>query len=73
VGLLRLIATAALVWFVFRWLDRAFGGGTRGSNRRPGASPPPPRRGTQSNHSSTSQPKDDSLGDYVDFEEIEEK
>ena len=72
-GLLRLIATAALVWFVFRWLDRFFGGGSRGRNRRPGAGRQHPGRGTQSNSSSTSQPKDDGLGDYVEFEEIEEK
>lgn len=70
-GLLRLIATAALVWFVFRWLDRVFGGG---SNRR--RQPP---RGRGRGHSEPDQrsqmdakPKDDGLGDYVDFEEIDE-
>ena len=68
-GLLRLIATAALVWFVFRWLDRLFGGPrssgqkrTRSTSRGPGNAP----------RNQASQPKDDGLGDYVDFEEIDE-
>ena len=72
-GLLRLIATAALVWFVFRWLDRFFGGGGRGRNRGRSANQYSPDSGAESQRGSGPQPKDDSLGDYVDFEEIEEK
>ena len=64
-GLLRLIATAALVWFVFRWLDRLFGG-PRSSGRSTSRGP----RNEPRNQAS--QPKDDGLGDYVDFEEIDE-
>ena len=68
-GLLRLIATAALVWFVFRWLDRLFGGPRSSSQKRTRSTSRGPRNGPRNK---TSQPKDDGLGDYVDFEEIDE-
>ena len=66
-GLLRLIATAALVWFVFRWLDRLFGGPRNSGQKRTRSTSRGPGNGNQA-----SQPKDDGLGDYVDFEEIDE-
>ncbi|RPG82775.1 MAG: hypothetical protein CBD69_010340 [Crocinitomicaceae bacterium TMED209] len=68
-GLLRLIATAALVWFVFRWLDRLFGGRQNASRSQADTTRRGPRGGSQHR---TSQPKDDGLGDYVDFEEVDE-
>ncbi|MGB0195982.1 MAG: hypothetical protein ACPF84_05560 [Flavobacteriales bacterium] len=68
-GLLRLIATAALVWFVFRWLDRVFGGRRNAPRNQADPTRRGPRGGSQHR---TSQPKDDGLGDYVDFEEIDE-
>ena len=68
-GLLRLIATAALVWFVFRWLDRLFGGPRNSGQKRTRSTSRGPRDGTRNQNS---QPKDDGLGDYVDFEEIDE-
>ena len=68
-GLLRLIATAALVWFVFRWLDRVFGGPRNSGQNRTRST----RRGPSNGSSNqASQPKDDGLGDYVDFEEMDE-
>ena len=71
-GLLRLIATAALVWFVFRWLDRMFGASAHRRSRpqdRSGRS-----RTTSAGRSGKgATPKDDGLGDYVDFEEIDDK
>jgi hypothetical protein len=69
VGLLRLIATAALVWFVFRWLDRLFGGPRSSDQKR---TDPTSRGPRNSSRNQASQPKDDGLGDYVDFEEIDE-
>ncbi len=68
-GLLRLIATVALVWFVFRWLDRVFGGTRTQSRNRTRTTARGPR--SDSNHQA-SKPKDDGLGDYVDFEEVDE-
>ena len=68
-GLLRLIATAALVWFVFRWLDRLFGGRRNATQNQADTTRRGPRGGSQHQ---TSQPKDDGLGDYVDFEEVDE-
>ena len=68
-GLLRLIATAALVWFVFRWLDRLFGGRRSATQNQADTKRRGPRGGSQHQ---TSQPKDDGLGDYVDFEEVDE-
>ena len=68
-GLLRLIATAALVWFVFRWLDRLFGGRRKASRNQADTTRRGPRGASQHQ---TSQPKDDGLGDYVDFEEVDE-
>lgn len=66
-GLLKLIATAALVWFVFRWLDRLFGGPRNSGPKRTRSTSRGPGPGNQA-----SQSKDDGLGDYVDFEEIDE-
>ena len=68
-GLLRLIATAALVWFVFRWLDRLFGGRRNATQNQADTTRRGPQGGSQHQ---TSQPKDDGLGDYVDFEEVDE-
>ncbi|HBP44510.1 MAG TPA: hypothetical protein DD635_01315 [Flavobacteriales bacterium] len=66
-GLIRLIATAALVWFVFRWLDRFFGGPRKGPRKH--TTDHDSKSGAQQRSSS---PKEDGLGDYVDFEEINE-
>ena len=69
---LRLIATAALVWFVFRWLDRVFGSASS-RRRRPPSSSGRTRSAQGSRATMDVKPKDDGLGDYVDFEEIDEK
>ena len=67
-GLLRLIATAALVWFVslvgprVRWPAKCSTESGRHDAPRPARRQPAP----------ASQPKDDGLGDYVDFEEVDE-
>ncbi len=70
-GFFRTLATIFLVWFVFRWLDRVFGGSRRKRQFDAGR---PPRSGRQETDGSSKKkkPKDDSIGDYVDFEEVSE-
>ncbi len=57
-GLLRYIVGAIVVWFVWRALDRLLGGGRRGQQEVP-------RRRKQ-------RPDDERLGEYVDYEEIDD-
>jgi flagellar biosynthesis/type III secretory pathway M-ring protein FliF/YscJ len=57
-GLLRYIVGAIVVWFVWRTLDRLLGGGRRQAQDAP-------RRKKQ-------RPDDERLGEYVDYEEIED-
>ena len=57
-GLLRYIVGAMVVWFVWRTLDRMFGGGRRTPQN-------PQRRKKQ-------RPDGDRLGEYVDYEEIDD-
>lgn len=66
-GLIRTVATIVLVWFVFRWLDRTFGGSRKRESRSSGHAPQNPQRPSKPG------PKDDAIGDYVDFEEIDSK
>jgi len=63
-GLLRTLLTLVTVWFVFRWLDRIFGVRRRNSADRNGpmSSPGP---------SKSRKPDDNQVGEYVDFEEID--
>ncbi len=68
-GLIRTLGTIIMVWFVFRWLDRMFGGRRRSRNSAPQGnsdSKSQPRR-DESTH-----PKDTKLGDYIDFEEVDD-
>ncbi|MDE0870803.1 MAG: hypothetical protein OSA37_02665 [Flavobacteriales bacterium] len=68
VGILRTIGTIILVWMAFRWLDRMarrWSGHYRGrSGTSQGDSEP--TRGSQET------PKDGELGDYIDFEEVDD-
>jgi hypothetical protein len=68
-GLIRTLATIVLVWFVFRWLDRMFGGRSRG--RAQGQTHANEKRHSGAANADSRKPKDDHIGDYVDFEEIE--
>ncbi|MGB0183487.1 MAG: hypothetical protein ACPG9M_06670 [Schleiferiaceae bacterium] len=59
----RFIALTILAYFIFRWLDRFFGGAPaprKRSNR--------PSRGTREKRSSVK--KD--VGEYIDYEEVKE-
>lgn len=63
--MLKSIFYIVVVWLVWRWLDRIFGRKERPINRRDSqqASPSP---------SSNKKPNDDRIGDYIEFEEVEE-
>jgi hypothetical protein len=67
--MLRSIFYIVLVWVVWRWLDRMFGNRRRKNsiNRQGGGSGPTP-----SSNSKNKKPNDDRIGDYVDFEEVED-
>lgn len=68
-GLIRTLGTIIMVWFVFRWLDRMFGGRRRSRNSAPRGNSDrksPPQR------DESTQPKDTKLGDYIDFEEVDD-
>ena len=72
-GLFRTLVGLVVAWFVFRFLDRLFGG-----RRRPSA----PRGRSASGRGVALVPiqvpvpqkpaKDDHLGEYVDFEEVDD-
>ncbi|MEC8401877.1 MAG: hypothetical protein VXZ16_04670 [Bacteroidota bacterium] len=63
-GLLRTVVYIVGVWFIWRWLDRAFGG-SRGRFGGAAAPPPSPKKGPR-------RADDWKEGEYVDFEEVKE-
>ena len=69
-GLIRTLGTIIMVWFVFRWLDRMVGARNRRS-RNSGPREKSDRTNPPQRDEST-QPKDTELGDYIDFEEVDE-
>ncbi|HCZ07911.1 MAG TPA: hypothetical protein DHV07_02080 [Flavobacteriales bacterium] len=67
-GLFRTLVGLVVAWFVFRFLDRVFGGRGRTSPRQGaqrGAGSGAPERGQ-----TPEKAKDDHLGEYVEFEEV---
>lgn len=62
----RFILYAVVAWLVFRWLDRLFVSPRSRPGRR--STPPPPRK----DPGFTKKPNSDKIGDYVEFEEVEE-
>ncbi|MDB4676378.1 DUF4834 family protein [Flavobacteriales bacterium] len=67
-GLFRTLIGLVVAWFVFRFLDRLFGGRGRNSPR-PNAQGGP-ARGQGSGTEPSEKAKDDHLGEYVEFEEV---
>ena len=64
-GLFRTLVGLVIAWFVFRFLDRLFGGSRSAKGQRRGpASRPSSGRSTSA--------KDDHLGEYVDYEEVDD-
>ena len=70
-GLFRTLVGLVVAWFVFRFLDRLFGG-----RRRPSASRGGGASGRGAGAGSGAGPqkpaKDDHLGEYVEFEEVDD-
>lgn len=64
----RFILYAVVAWLVFRWLDRLFISPRPRGNSARRSTPPPPQR----NSGSSKKPNSDKIGDYVDFEEVED-
>lgn len=69
-GLFRTLLYIVAVWFIWRWLDRAFGGrGGRGGREGRFTDAASPR----SSSSRAQRRADDSReGEYVDFEEVKD-
>ncbi|MDP7435703.1 MAG: hypothetical protein QF427_05700 [Flavobacteriales bacterium] len=65
-GLLRTVVYIVGVWFIWRWLDGAFGG-RRNAPRFWGASQSPP-----STKGKARRADDSKEGEYVDFEEVKD-
>lgn len=66
--MLKSLLYIVVFWVVWRWLDRLFGRKGWRSNRRESQQKTP----NQSSQASTNKPNDDRIGDYVEFEEVEE-
>lgn len=74
-GLFRTLVGLVVAWFVFRFLDRLFGGrrrpsaprGGRASGRGAGGG-----AGAGSGAGPQKPAKDDHLGEYVEFEEVDD-
>ena len=76
-GLFRTLLGLVIAWIVFRFLDRMFGGSRRsrnGQRSQPGAGAGS-RRGEPAGNpragSGRQAAKDDHLGEYVDYEEVD--
>ena len=60
----RFIFYAVVAWLIFRWMDMIFGRKSRGNSMPPmNESPRPNKKKT---------PNSDNIGDYVDFEEVDD-
>ncbi|MGB1618090.1 MAG: hypothetical protein ACPHCT_03795 [Flavobacteriales bacterium] len=66
-GLFRTLVGLVVAWFVFRFLDRLFGGRRRPSAPRGGGA-----SGRGAGAGSQKPAKDDHLGEYVEFEEVDD-
>ena len=66
--MLKSLLYIVVFWIVWRWLDRLFGRKEWRSNRRESQQ----KRPNQSSQSTTKKPNDDRIGDYVEFDEVED-
>ena len=60
----RFIFYAVIAWLIFRWMDMLFG-------RRSKINSAPPRNDPSNPHQKN-KPNSDKVGDYVDFEEVDD-
>ena len=65
-GLLRTVVYIVGVWFIWRWLDGAFGG-RRNAPRFGGAS-----TATAFDQGKSPNADDSKVGEYIDFEEVKD-
>ena len=70
-GLFRTLVGLVVAWFVFRFLDRVFGGRRRPSAPRGGGASGR-GAGAGSGDGPQKPAKDDHLGEYVEFEEVDD-
>jgi hypothetical protein len=78
-GLFRTLVGLVIAWIVFRFLDRMFGAGRRGRGTQGGRTGngrgAQGRRDASAGNSRSAQgrqaAKDDHLGEYVDYEEVD--
>ena len=54
---------AIIAWVIFKWMDMLFGGRARRYNQQNRPQQPTPTK---------KKPNSDNIGDYVDFEEVDE-
>jgi hypothetical protein len=66
----RFIFYAVIAWVVFRWLDMMFGGRRR--NQKPPFGGSTSQDTPTQDPSDTKKPNSDKIGDYVDFEEVDD-
>ena len=69
--MLKSIFYIVVVWFVWRWLDRVFGRRQKPFSRKGGENSNS-TTSTNPNKASNTRPNDNIIGDYVEFEEVEE-
>ena len=60
----RFIFYLVVAWLIFRWMDMLFGRKSKGVQNPPRREPPRPDQ--------KKKPNSDKIGDYVDFEEVDE-
>ena len=66
--MLKSLFYIVVFWFVWRWLDRLFGKKRRAANSRDNQQQTP----NHASQASNKKPNDDRIGDYVEFEEVED-
>ncbi len=68
----KFITLTILAYFIFRWLDRMFRGGSSPSQNPPRQRNTPKKQDLSSTKNAKSVIKDD-VGEYVDYEDLDDK
>jgi hypothetical protein len=69
-GIGKFIFSLVVAWLIFRWLDFLFGKKPNHQQQQPPRQDY--RRHSQSAYSKNKKPNSDNIGDYVDFEEVDD-
>ena len=69
-GIVKLIFSLFVAWLIFRWLDFLFGGKPIHQQQHPPKQDF--RRPGQSGSSKNKKPNSENIGDYIDFEEVDD-